>query len=205
MEYIKFLLKKASGYSPLTIIRLEFEALVSGLLSLVPTMVGVLLRAIASKLLFGRLAGFPWIQTRVTIVHADRIVSGTHLGINSGTYINGVGGISFGNNVLIGNNVTISSGQHPIDGEFPPIFSRLTIPKKITINDDVWIGAGVVIMPGITLGKGSVIGANAVVTKDTEEYCVYVGAPAKKCRDRRDVARVYSGMSVTVPAGAPEL
>jgi len=39
-------------------------------------------------------------------------------------------------------------------------------------------------MPGITLGKGSVIGANAVVTKDTEDYAVYVGVPAKKIRSR---------------------
>lgn len=186
MEYIKFLIKKASCYSPFTIIRLEFESLISGFLSLVPTIFGVFLRAIASKLLFGRLDGFPWIQSRVTIVHADRIVSGTHLGINSGTYINGVGGIRFGNNVLIGNNVTISSGQHPIEGRFPSIFSRLVIPKEIAINDDVWIGAGAVIMPGITLAKGSVIGANAVVTKDTEEYSVYVGVPARKIRSRRD-------------------
>jgi len=87
-------------------------------------------------------------------VHSERIVAGTHFGINSGTYINGVGGIQFGNHVLIGSNVTISSGVHPIEGVTPPIFSRRTTPKKIVINDDVWIGAGAVIMPGITLAKG---------------------------------------------------
>jgi acetyltransferase-like isoleucine patch superfamily enzyme len=37
-----------------------------------------------------------------------------------------------------------------------------------------------VIMPGIVLRKGSVIGALSVVTKSTEEYGVYVGAPARK-------------------------
>ena len=158
--------------------------MITGLLSCVPTVVGVSLRALASKLFFKKLDGFPWIQPRVTIVHADRIVAGAHLGINSGTYINGVGGIIFGNSVLIGSNVTISSGQHPINGANPPIFSRLVVPKQITINDDVWLGAGSVIMPGITLAKGTVIGANAVVTKNTEEYSVYVGVPARKIRSR---------------------
>jgi len=184
MSYLKFLLDKASCYSLSTIIRLEVESLIFGVLSVFPTVLGVVIRGIVSKFLFKEVAGFPWIQPRVIIVHADRIASGTHLGINSGAYINGVGGIEFGSNVLIGNNVTISSGQHPIEGEFPTIFSRLVIPKKIIIKDDVWIGAGAVIMPGITLGKGSVIGANAVVTKDTEDYAVYVGVPAKKIRSR---------------------
>lgn len=189
MEYIKFLIGKARCYSLSTIVRLELESLVMGLLSVVPTILGIALRASSSKLFFKRIDGFAWIQPRVTIVHADRIVSGTHLGINSGAYINGVGGIQFGNHVLIGNNVTISSGEHPINGAQPPIFSRLAIPKKIVINDDVWIGAGAVIMPGITLAKGTVIGANAVVTKDTEEYSIYVGVPARKIRNRQDESR----------------
>ncbi|MBF0292165.1 MAG: acyltransferase [Nitrospinae bacterium] len=189
MEYIKFLMEKAKCYSISTIFRLELESLFFGLMSLIPTLVGVFLRGITSKLFFKQIDGFPWIQPRVTIIHSDRIVAGTRLGVNSETYINGVGGIEFGNNVLIGSNVTISSGEHPIEGIEPSIFSRVVIPKKIVINDDVWIGAGAVIMPGITLAKGSVIGANAVVTKNTEEYSVNVGVPAKKIRSRRDMSK----------------
>jgi acetyltransferase-like isoleucine patch superfamily enzyme len=187
MEFLKFIVKKVSCYSPSTVIRLEFESLIFGVLSFVPTTFGVLLRGFASKLLFKKMTGLPWIQPRVVIVHAERIISGSQLGINSGSYINGVGGIKFGSNVLIGSNVTISSGQHSIEGEQPPVFARISIPIKITINDDVWIGAGAVIMPGITLGKGSVIGANAVVTRDTEEYSINVGVPAKKINDRRNM------------------
>lgn len=185
MDYIKFLIGKARHYSLSTIFRLELESLFMGLLSMAPTVMGVFLRAIASKIFFRKIKGFPWIQPRVTIIHSERIVVGTHLAINTGTYINAVGGIEFGNNVLIGSNVTISSGEHPIKGVFPPIFSRVVTPKRIVIHDDVWIGAGVVILPGITLAKGTVIGANAVVTKDTEEYAVYVGVPAKKISSRQ--------------------
>ena len=71
--------------------------------------------------------------------------------------------------------------------ELPPVFARQSIPKKIVIGDDVWIGAGAVIMPGVTIARGTVIGANAVVTRDTEEYAVMVGAPARMLR-KRDAA-----------------
>ena len=184
MSYLKFLLVKAKTYSFSTLLRLEVESLLFGFFSLIPTTAGVFLRALVAKILFKKMSGFAWIQPRCIIVHSDRMVVGGNFGVNSGSYINGVGGIEIGNFVLIGSNVTISSGVHPIDGCEPPVFSRVCIPKKITIEDDVWIGAGAVIMPGIRLAKGSVIGANTVVTKDTEEYSVYVGTPARKIKSR---------------------
>ena len=51
--------------------------------------------------------------------------------------------------------------------------------KPIIIEHDVWIGAHSIILPGVKLGKGCVIGANSVVTRDTEEYSINVGSPAK--------------------------
>lgn len=184
MDFFAFLERKLKGYSPLLLIRLELESLLFGIFSFIPTSLGILLRAGVAKLLFKSMKGFCWIQPRVIIVHAERITLGHHFGVNSGTYINGIGEIEIGNHVLIGSNVTISSGKHPIDGEQPSIFERQSIPQKIIIEDDVWIGAGAVIMPGITLRKGTVIGANAVVTRDTEPYSVYAGAPAKFLRRR---------------------
>jgi acetyltransferase-like isoleucine patch superfamily enzyme len=46
------------------------------------------------------------------------------------------------------------------------------------------IGAGVAINKGVTVKKGSVVGANAVVTKDTEDYTIFAGIPAKKIGER---------------------
>lgn len=184
MSYLTFLKGKAKGYSFWEMIRLELESLAFGITALIPTTLGVIFRAILCKILFASCRGFSWIQPRVTIVHSDRISVGSHFGVNSGTYINGVGGLEIGSHVLIGSNVTISSGQHPIEGRQPEVFSRQSIPKKITIGDDVWIGAGAVIMPGVSIAKGTVVGANSVVTKDTSEYAVVVGAPAKVLRVR---------------------
>lgn len=178
-----FFAEKMRGYSFSLLVRLEFESLFFGLAALIPTTFGVFLRAVIGKCFFGSCRGLCWIQPHVTVVHSERIRVGRTFGVNSGTYINGVGGVEIGDFVLIGSNVTLSSGRHPIEGPIP-VFSRQSVPAKITVKDDVWIGAGAVIMPGITLAEGTVIGANAVVTKDTEPYSVYVGVPAKRLRSR---------------------
>ena len=99
-------------------------------------------------------------------------------------------------NVSIGDNVSIQSGV------YIPLFSRvgndvflgpncvLTNDKYMTrkkfkligptIEDKVSLGANSVILPGLTLKLGTIVGAGAVVTKDTDEFDVVVGNPAKR-------------------------
>jgi acetyltransferase-like isoleucine patch superfamily enzyme len=180
----KFLKEKLQDVSFGDLLFSQFEAFVFWLVGGVPGAPGFALRSLAYKVVFKRLGGFCWVQPGVTIVQANRLSVGKHFGCNTGTYINAIGGIDLGDYVLLGSNVTISSGMHPIEGRTPPIFARPSIAKRIVIEDDVWIGAGAVIMPGVTIRQGTVVGANAVVTKDTEPYGVYVGAPARRIRDR---------------------
>jgi maltose O-acetyltransferase len=166
----------------------QWEAFILWFVGGIPGVPGFAFRTAACKMLFKRLRGFAWIQPGVTFVQTNRISVGAHFGVNSGTYINGLGGVTMGDYVLIGSNVTISSGLHEIEGRFPPVFARPGVPRAITIEDDVWIGAGAVIMPGVTLRSGTVVGANSVVTKDTEAYSVVAGVPARKLRSRDTVA-----------------
>ncbi len=182
-----FLRGKLHGMSFGSLIFLEFEGFTQWLIGSLPGTIGFTIRYGFYKFMFQRLKGFCWVQPRVTIVYSNRLTVGKNFGCNSGSYINAIGGVSFGDYVLIGSNVTISSGMHPINGELPPVFARQAIPNPICIEDDVWIGAGAVILPGVTLRKGTVIGANAVVTHDTEEYSVNIGAPARKIRSRRNL------------------
>jgi maltose O-acetyltransferase len=179
-----FITEKSASIGLVGLIRVEIEGWIFALIGWIPGMAGFIVRYISFRCLAKSIKGFCWIQSRVTIVHTSRLSVGRFFGVNSGTYINAIGGISIGDYVLIGSNVTISSGRHPIEDSDPPIFARETIPLPITIEDDVWIGAGAVIMPGITLRKGTVVGANSVVTKDTAEYAVVVGAPARHIRNR---------------------
>jgi maltose O-acetyltransferase len=162
----------------------QLEATLLWIVGGLPGLPGFALRWLVLKCLTKRLSGFCWVQPGVTFVQTNQLQIGRHFGCNTGTYINAVGGISMGDYVLIGSNVTISSGEHPIEGRLPPVYARPTIGKAIRIEDAVWIGAGSVILSGITLSRGTVIGANSVVTKDTEEYSIYAGAPARKLRSR---------------------
>jgi acetyltransferase-like isoleucine patch superfamily enzyme len=184
LELRSFLRGKIGHLSAGELLFSQYEAWWLWLVGGLPGVVGCAVRTAVGKLLFKELRGFAWIQPGVTFVQTNRIRVGSHFGINTGSYINGIGGITMGNHVLIGSNVTISSGQHSIDGTMPPVFARPSLPKAITIEDDVWIGAGAVIMPGVTLRRGTVVGANSVVTRDTDEYAVVVGAPARKVRTR---------------------
>jgi len=95
------------------------------------------------------------------------------------------GSIQIGDNVLIGPYVMIHSGNHNYKD------ANITIDKQghsfggIVIQDDVWIGAKSIVLSGVIVAKGSVIAAGSIVTKDTEEYGVYAGVPARKIKSRK--------------------
>lgn len=184
MSSLTFVINKIKGMSLADVIFSEVEAWLLAPFQLVPGFIGILVRFPIYKLLFKRLGGLPIIQQGVTLVHTRRLAVGRHFGVNTGTYINALGGITIGDYVLVGSNVTISSGRHPIAGAEPPIFARPSIPEGICIEDDVWIGANAVIMPGVTLSKGTVVAANAVVTRTTLPYAVMAGVPAKMIKSR---------------------
>lgn len=184
MKKNNFLSNKLKGTNFNRLVFLEVESLLYWLFNSLPGTIGFFFRNILAGILFKNKQGFIWIQPRVTLVESDKLITGKHVGINSGSYINAVGGITMGDYVLIGSNVTISSGKHPIEGCQPSVFERPVEPFPIDIEDDVWIGAGSVILPGVRLRKGTVVGANSVVTKDTKEYAIVVGAPARLLRYR---------------------
>lgn len=181
-EIIIFLKEKLKGYKFSYLIRLEIESFFIYFSSLIPTKIGMVIRCVILKLFLKKSKGFQWIAPNVIFEHTKKISIGKNVGINSNTYINGVGEIEIGNNVLMGTSITITSGSHPIDNKKIPIFYRQVIPKKIIIEDDVWIGSNVCIMPGVKIRRGSVIGANSVVKTDSqlEEYTIYAGAPVRK-------------------------
>ena len=162
----------------------QLEALLVGAIQWIPTFLGMCIRNVVYRILGMKISGFCWIQPGVTIVNLRRLRVGANFGCNSGTYINAIGLIFMGNDVLIGSNVTISSGKHDIEGRERSVFSRPAQPMQITIGNDVWIGAGASVLPGLNVADGTVIGANAVVTKDTQPYSVMVGIPARVSRFR---------------------
>lgn len=61
------------------------------------------------------------------------------------------------------------------------------IESNIThISADCWVAAGCIIKQGISLGLGSVLGANSFLNKNTPDFSIWVGSPAKLLKYRFD-------------------
>jgi len=126
-----------------------------------------------------------WAKNSIEI--GDNCYIGRNSQIESNTKI--------GDNVLIANNVAFV-GKY--DHNFTQIGTAIRLSSQIRdqdynwkglneytiVEDDVWIGYGSIIMSGIKIKAGTIIAAGSVVTKDTDEYCIYGGNPSKKIKNR---------------------
>ena len=184
MNTLFFLKKKIKNISFISFVINESFQLIFFIPNLIPGIIGIFLRGIVLKVFLKSSKGLPFSQPNIIIQYPQLLSVGKNFGCNCGTYINAIGGIYIGDNVLLSTNVVISSGYHSIKNKFPPIYERTTKLKNIIIEDDVWIGSNSTILPGIKLGTGSVIGANTLVIKNTDKYKIYSGVPAKIINER---------------------
>jgi acetyltransferase-like isoleucine patch superfamily enzyme len=170
-------------------LRQEIESWVMWILRWIPGGVGFLLRTVAYKILFAKLRGFSFIRHNLTIIYASRIRTGRNFSYNSGTYINAVGDIVIGDNVLIGANVVISTGKHYLGNDFESILETPVLELPITIGSSVWIGANVTVLPGVIIAPGCIIGANSVLLKSTGPNEIWGGVPAKLIKNVEPISR----------------
>lgn len=74
----------------------------------------------------------------------------------------------------------------PGDAEDDPDMFERRAGRPVRLGHDVWLGHGAIVLSGRTLETGSVLGAGSVLTKDAGPYEIWVGAPARKVKDRFD-------------------
>jgi acetyltransferase-like isoleucine patch superfamily enzyme len=119
------------------------------------------------------------------VEHRRNLQVGENSGWNRGTWINAMGGVEIGSNVIIGPYCIIQTGNHRFDQIDKPIRLQGYVKDPVRIGDDCWLGANVIVLPGVTIGRGSVIGAGSVVTQDIPPYSVAVGNPARVVKSRK--------------------
>jgi acetyltransferase-like isoleucine patch superfamily enzyme len=149
-----------------------------------PGFEGMMLRWVIHRLLFKAVGSFALIYPGVYFSHTYGIKIGRNFAINTGAHLDGRGGITIGDNVMIGPYAVIVSSRHDTRQVGIPMIDLDHVLEPVAIQDDVWIGAHVVIRGGVTIGNGAVIGAGAVVTQNVEAYKIVGGIPAKVVGER---------------------
>ncbi|MFZ7102547.1 MAG: acyltransferase [Peptococcaceae bacterium] len=124
-------------------------------------------------------------------------------------------GVVLGNHVKVQNNVAIFSGVICEDEVFlgpSMVFTNVINPRSFIERKDEYkqtlvkqgasIGANATIVCGNTIGRYALVGAGAVVTKDTPDFSMVYGVPAKLvgwvCRCGEKL--VFQNKQATCPA-----
>lgn len=112
-----------------------------------------------------------------------------HIAAYSGLYA-GNAGIFMGDFTGISSRVSIYSTSDDYSGEFltnptVPLKYKNIISGMVVLEKHVIVGAGSVILPNVTLKEGSSVGAMSLITKNTKEWTIYAGIPAKELKERK--------------------
>lgn len=126
-----------------------------------------------------------------TIIVASReeVHIGKHCHFGTHIYISGSDGFVAEDYVGISAGTKIYSSSDDYTGQK---LTNSTMPRKyiggpagrIVLQKHVIIGANCVILPGVTIETGTSLGAMTLANKSLPPWGVYIGAPARKLRDR---------------------
>ena len=164
---------------------LAVEEHLGWLIRSIPGIVGLFLRWGLFRLLFREMRSFPLIYPGVYLAHTYGIRVGRGFSVNTGAMIDGRGGITIGNDVLVGPYVCINSSEHAHEQVDRSMASVDQLMSPVEICNDVWIGAHAIITGGVRIGNSAVVAAGAVVTRDVPDYAIVGGVPAEVIGDRR--------------------
>ncbi len=150
------------------------------------------------------------ISASVEIKRPHLVSIGSHVAIDSGFYCTVAADL--GDYIHIGPHVSVIGGEH--GHLTMASFTTIAAGCRLICSSDEFLGAGlvgstipneyrdnvtygeirfelfsslgtnVVVHPGVTLAEGSVVGSCSLVTKDTEPWTIYHGAPARAVRAR---------------------
>ncbi|MBQ2955727.1 MAG: acyltransferase [Clostridia bacterium] len=110
----------------------------------------------------------------------DKSKIGSNIFIGLYSYINGP--VTIEDHVLIGPHCALTAGHHKFDPATQSFSARTNndYDNSIVIGQGSWLAAGVTVTAGVKIGKANLVCAQAVVTKDTEDYAIMAGVPARQ-------------------------
>lgn len=138
-----------------------------------------LLRCKVLKGIFRHIGSGVNIRPNIKFALGFNISIGDNSGIGDNCFLQDIGEINIGKDVLMAPEVMIFTANHKSSRDELIRNQGMEI-ACVTIEDDVWIGARATILPGVRIAKGAIVAAGAVVTKNVEPYSIVGGVPAKK-------------------------
>ena len=110
----------------------------------------------------------------------DKSAVGSRVFIGLYSYVNGP--VTIEDDVLIGPHCAVTAGHHKFDPATQAFTARTEhdYDNSVVIGRGSWLAAGVTVTAGVKIGRANLICANAVVTKNTEDYAIMAGVPAKQ-------------------------
>jgi len=120
----------------------------------------------------------------VTLLNTQNLEIGDNVYIARGTWLNCMGELELEDEVILAPYVVISTLQHVFKNN--SVRFGGSISGKVLIKQGTWLAAHVTVKQGVTIGKGNLIASNASVVKNTEDYSVMGGVPAKKISINQD-------------------
>ncbi len=120
----------------------------------------------------------------LVLSYGGEIAIGKRCSINPYSILNGHGGLTIGDDVLIASATMIIPSNHNFQNLNTPIRLQGETKKGIVIQNNVWIAHGCSILDGVTIESGSIIAAGSVVNKNILANTIVGGIPAKLIKNR---------------------
>ena len=114
------------------------------------------------------------IQGSAKVWQPWKLTIGDNSWIDGGVSLYSVDDITIGANAVISEGAFVCTASHDIRSS---VFSLVT--KPISVHDFAWICSRAIVLMGVSVAEGSVVAAGAVVSKDTDPWCVVGGNPAR--------------------------
>lgn len=120
----------------------------------------------------------------VTLLNTDHVCIGRDVYLARGVWVNGLGGLTIEDEVVLSPYVTISTLRH----EFSNGSVRFggSTSGSVRIGRGSWLAAHATVSMGLTIGPGAIVGANSAVTRDVAPNVVVGGVPAREIGPRVD-------------------
>lgn len=117
------------------------------------------------------------ICSHAMIVYPSKVSIGENVFIAYGSWIQGIGGVTLEDEVMLGPYTVLASANHlKKDGSYR--FGKSS-HAPIVLKRGSWTGAHVVVTSGVVVGEGAACAAGAVVTEDVPPGSIVGGVPAR--------------------------